>query len=1255
MNTLSRSAPKHTRPETVDSLPQFSFSSSQRSSVNLGSIDYSHEDWSLANQNEDEGYRFPKDDRRPRTWGKLPTEAPRKPNAQASGIIEDDLQRFTNTPSTHKSSSRGTSASSTPLSTPVFFHPSSTPPQHVSINEKKIKNEKKKEKRRGSHDLPDIDHDGPLPQAERQSIPEDAVGIKILIDIKKGKINLNKYIQEHASSIPIPINYEEESETNQAPQSSIKSFDSSNNSKSPAENSLGANGSEVARSLHAHFPTSQKEDGHEIRTTNKRASQHIASPIFGLSVPERGEETAPPTYTVFTKEPKGNANSPHFSILRPFTAQLKDPNQGVVVEPHPVPVWAGLSGNIDVLEGGRQSRWLSLDEGVITMSKKAHSSSFIFTKSITEVTWSHLCDYVGDASSDEQEFQISLDDVFSHYTLIIGSPEEMDMWMGALNASKIQQLICYYNSTRNVSFADYIEFDELDIFEAALRPLMRTWWNVATETLQNCVGLLAEVFRLNPLQQDVSQRIVRAGSWSFTCQLLVHFKSEVGKHPYYGATAFFDDSSFFMFKEREHDRLNYEITQAHHRCAPELQLLALDNKFLKTDYHTYYRTVHEKLIFQESISRKSIERNQNIGFVGQYGLSTASRTILDQFANFYGISENFQNLSTLDMYTRHICDSVEHLEVIAMATESLVSRVRSGSTIQCKDYHLTVHELSGLQKITDHLLHYTEQRLLNFMVLYPSCEPKGCVKLLLRIMLQTIHLSCKVENGEASAADIFHSKVNDCIKEAASKIIKHILDSSRDKFSQQNWANQLTQVLTPPQYLYALQLCSSEFESLKNFVDEFPSGTNIHQEVAAQLFSSLCSETFFTANEYGSSHVDPMIVFNSVSSWKKLRLLLSPYLVDQFDPPPLDALFEKSIIFWIEDSATNNIQHIEKACQMDAYLPIEYAQISTSLVDAFSAIVQPVIFLQSSLEADALYNTRENGYTFIEYFVLKSVSLITRYLDILEAKFLEVLKEPNMQNVLKERKLTVILNNMYSCQEKFSSFENSTLVEQSRYFQISMELSREHMPSTRLDDLVSEFYPKIKKKAFMLLSKLVEIKWQAIASDFSLDVKRHIDTWSIREIEAAKIHHKKTYNTTALAPILLDLDKVIPIVGETIKPDLQAIHDAVDDFRQTLLPDLFMPALKHVWKVFTKTIYMHVIVKSRSKTVESLLPLAITQEALLSLATLLHQDGEGLARKYYAQFLGSLADIVNEKERTLTGESKDRTVLKDMIEKLDRE
>lgn len=32
------------------------------------------------------------------------------------------------------------------------------------------------------------------------------------------------------------------------------------------------------------------------------------------------------------------------------------------------------------------------------------------------------------------------------------------------------------------------------------------------------------------------------------------------------------------------------------------------------------------------------------------------------------------------------------------------------------------------------------------------------------------------------------------------------------------------------------------------------------------------------------------------------------------------------------------------------------------------------------------------------------------------------------------------------------------------------------MPSTRLDDLVSEFYPKIKKKAFALLSKLVEIK-----------------------------------------------------------------------------------------------------------------------------------------------------------------------------------
>eukprot|EP00002_Diphylleia_rotans_P033570 TRINITY_DN7151_c0_g1_i1.p1 TRINITY_DN7151_c0_g1~~TRINITY_DN7151_c0_g1_i1.p1 ORF type:complete len:1153 (+),score=186.70 TRINITY_DN7151_c0_g1_i1:93-3551(+) len=942
-------------------------------------------------------------------------------------------------------------------------------------------------------------------------------------------------------------------------------------------------------------------------------------------------------------------SSEQFNIMRPLSSIFNDPTSPSRDDRSTNTAWAGFGGYVEVKDKSWNKRWLQLDEAVLYLSKCTNSSTFLFTKSITELKWTHVCPQ---NTTDGRKYQFHIKDDFSEYYISVNSAEELDLWLSALVASKMQQLITYYFTTHAATVSDAISDADLNLFEASLRPILRSWGSISEEYLQSSLGLLSSALGFHPRRQEVVNRISRAGSWAFTTRFLASMEESIGRGRYYSESVMHDKQMWSEISEKEEQRIIRELQDAHLSCAPVFELLALDKTFLDADYHQMYRCLYERLVqYETQLAHAENEPLALYEYVAK--LSRSSTYLLESFSNFYGISENFQQLTVLDTYVKSLYFSAPHLTVIAEKAEFLVSRVKGQKSLSSGDYYLTKLEVDGLLLIMEKLQALVTRKLGYFMGHFPGNNPKGCISQLIRILLHAIVLEYKLYPQPRPADQSFREVLTELVRTSATKNCERIMEAVRIGSlhpSETTEVDLSPETLTPIQYLDLLELILAEHETLLLYTNEFPSSVDFMKIILKEYYNVLSNETLFTANAFSKGHTDPVTALGICKLWKALSPIFVPLGPENSKPLPVDVLFEDSLMEWIEvrfSELTNELHSALETLETDSTSPKPSDYVVLSLNDIMTTMVD-------SLEAEALNSTRSIGMSILETFAMKSCTVVQMLCSSLHLKvMLHFQKDSLVLNEVEDEVLES-LNDVDSALESLDGLLCRVFAEKVSILSLVWKRNyslEQFVPQGFQGALIDAIGP-IKELAYMITDKIVEAYFASQLHEYTTVVKRVVENKIAKENEAKKILRNRTKSFDRNTQVNVDpsiYGDDYSEVSSQVKAVLHGMGQMLAIFNSRLSGSAFQDILERLWEGFVSNLHQIVFGSCVSKDDTSLIPIVLVRVSLEIAAEFLNNDDVGLSKEYSDRYLAVLYQVLEEKARIVATESRDRKQLRQLL------
>eukprot|EP00002_Diphylleia_rotans_P034460 TRINITY_DN7407_c0_g1_i1.p1 TRINITY_DN7407_c0_g1~~TRINITY_DN7407_c0_g1_i1.p1 ORF type:complete len:1113 (+),score=178.96 TRINITY_DN7407_c0_g1_i1:477-3815(+) len=728
-------------------------------------------------------------------------------------------------------------------------------------------------------------------------------------------------------------------------------------------------------------------------------------------------------------------------LLSPLPPIEQDAKTGFFLRGPPTATYPWFEGTTMVKKNTWRSRYIKLDEGVIIVRKKGNKSADYRAKA-ADLTISHVCHTDVDKL---RPFQFSIYDGTTAYFIAAESPEQLDLWLTALHASKIQSLIYEYQKKYPQSFADYISKEELDVYEATIRALIRHN-HLSSSDMTQIAGQLTSIFQYDPRRNEILQRIVRASSWTYSCTLLHQLQSMIVWNHYYKPDTLRDQDAFQRYCLRQNERMADELNLMHASCAPSLELTRLDKYFLTADYHIMFRRLLEKVYLHEN-PKLVMDNPGHLNFQHAAEFSNDAYFIIHEFCSYYGLSECYENIVYIDCLVRTISPQSKHLTMIADRLEFLYSRFPTKST-QANAIPITTLEVAALKILCcNKLFRFCDSRIQFFTAYFSNNEPSGSIREIIRILKMISFMFPNPEKNREGTEEGFTRVLTEYIKasvqKSCDKMISAIesmpIDQEQDKTQDQPG---IPKVLSPIRLFHLVLLVKTEVDNLDQYEDEFPSHIDYRAIAVKKYMAMLLDQALFTAHTYGTgSNSDPSFILLLCSTWKELQGRVSSYMIKGEKLIPIESLFEDGVIRWIDDIGLSIIQWTEKACDIDDWEPkVEKQFTSSSLVDTFSALGENLDCLMKSLAQDAVFESRRVGVSFMERYSLKSCQVVKIYASLVHKRVRSHFKVESMIGQLETPidKLIIQLNNLSECRQKLHDFLSVTLGDQRSYTQSSL-------------------------------------------------------------------------------------------------------------------------------------------------------------------------------------------------------------------------
>eukprot|EP00002_Diphylleia_rotans_P009118 TRINITY_DN1912_c0_g2_i2.p1 TRINITY_DN1912_c0_g2~~TRINITY_DN1912_c0_g2_i2.p1 ORF type:complete len:1161 (+),score=195.61 TRINITY_DN1912_c0_g2_i2:205-3483(+) len=628
--------------------------------------------------------------------------------------------------------------------------------------------------------------------------------------------------------------------------------------------------------------------------------------------------------------------------------------------------------------------YLQLKDGALFISEETQKSSYILAKNITKLAWEHVCPD-RDVIYSDKSFVIFDKESNCHMHVRASSHEDQDMWLAMLDASRIQLMIALYNSKFSITQSCQYQESDLDVYEATIRAIGRTQRTSSEENLSNSYGFVTAALELNPFQASVAHRIVRASSWSLRNKLLVNMDKDIGKSRYYQESVMRDPNTWSSIQKKEKHRVTRLLRINHHKCFNNLS--NFDAKSIYADAHQLYRILFERIVQYES--RKALLDGQSIG-PKEYvtSLSAQAQSILTQFSEFYGISENFQHLAALDTYARSLNFTPNHLGAVSHRLETLVSRVKGDKGPNAGEHSLTQLEIDGLIFVIERTYPHIDKKLRYFLGYFPANKPRGCISQLIRFIFHVIVLEFRLHPQDAAATEFIYEYLVDLIRAASFRNCERMLEAARigESIQGENSEAESSDILRTEralsylEYLSLLELILNESSVLYHFSDEFPDNIDYTTIIMTEYANLLSNETLFIARESTLPRPDPATAMSICKLWHELRSMLSVTTISWPEVSWVEIL-QDDIHAWV----ANFIKGIE--LELNEISIQELDQASNAIKMIAKSIDDHLAILVDSFGPYELTSPGSKAHILYDEFVRGTIQVLCKHLQALPASY----------------------------------------------------------------------------------------------------------------------------------------------------------------------------------------------------------------------------------------------------------------------------
>eukprot|EP00002_Diphylleia_rotans_P025025 TRINITY_DN4943_c0_g1_i6.p1 TRINITY_DN4943_c0_g1~~TRINITY_DN4943_c0_g1_i6.p1 ORF type:complete len:1157 (-),score=190.61 TRINITY_DN4943_c0_g1_i6:407-3877(-) len=1007
-------------------------------------------------------------------------------------------------------------------------------------------------------------------------------------------------------------------------------------------------------------PSLHYAESRKASTQNGEINQKT---VVSFSVPVPRPVNRSPSALGVTRISIGDiANTGIPPILPRIEKEIIDRANGVLRIETRVPMTADFEEVLFVRKDTWRQRNVQIKNGNLFIFKKGMEHKG-FKKPIEQVSLLHMCKPNFDRT---RPFMLSIPDIKVNFLIMFDSAEEMDSFYSIFMAFRLQQAVSIACKSAGVEFVDYISHKDLALYQWIIRPIVNAFI-FQSKTLQHELEYLVKLFPFDPMRQDVWKSLVKLCSWQELYQIIVSMRAAIAWGSYYTSDSFNDFETYQRFLVKQDEKFIEMLKLCHDDCAKLIFPAEASGSFTESIYFEGYRRLYSKILNFENPRLSSVDGSKK-SEIAINPLSEDAKAILKIYSNFYSIPHTFQLFVELEAYTFHFCAHRRHLQQIHDILDGLSSRMKTRKPTQ-GEFPLTKNEISTLEVLCNVLYNRIEEDLYAFIQRFPNNQPAKSISKLHAILLQIIQIQYKISPKTHTPEQLFKDTVTQLVKgccdETCDKVVRTACQMPRgqglDEIENPPMAlddnDQLKPILTPLQYQFLVEMLRGEMKNLSLYAEEFPENISIERIFSRKFFTIMKAEAQLTVNSYSDYlSQDAGIIIGVCNRCKLFAQEMSQHL-DVSQQVALEEVFSMPIQNWIESVSNSTVSLVQQACETDNWAIISGEnKYSSSLVDVFSFISQPLEALLEATSDITIFKSRTNGICFMEMYALKSCQVCKIYASILLGKLQVYVRQvPTIDAISIPFEAIAMLNNISTTRYKLDELLSLTTEKKLQFeAEVVSTMEREQMnrysQGNMIEKDVSSVLNWMKHALGEITQSLVRTKIGPLLGSMVTKVLHHVDALAKEPgfftsfFKGGKAQEDEIGRNASQERNAHELQKKKEALSVDLGDEMQKLASELATLVENLVPDVLLRLLRVLWDELIQI--CNEILLERVNFKEAFYPKQIEWiRALLEVfRDFLSDGGNGLPTKYAQKDIDALMSMKPPAEPAVEPPNNERNI-----------